>query len=109
MSAFLLNLADYLAEEMQKEKCIGCKYFLKYINVRDGLLIFNSLDWNKKLWERVWRGFSQKIWKHNRFCDSDINKLLRWKGIYKWVYMIVGKDSIKHYCQRRKKFTVTWP
>lgn len=49
MSAFLLNLADYLAEEMQKEKCIGCKYFLKYINVKDGLLIFNSLDWNKKL------------------------------------------------------------
>ena len=40
------NCADNLAEGLHKDKYIDCKSYLKYVNAKDGLLLFNCSDCN---------------------------------------------------------------
>ena len=48
MASSLSSLADNLAEGLHNSKCNDCKSYLEYMNVKDGLLLFNCSDCNKK-------------------------------------------------------------
>ena len=86
----LLYLAGKLAERIHKGKCIYCKSYLEYVNVPDGLLLFNSLDCNKDYEIEFNKNLARKFENTYRFCDKEINKfcLMLRKGVYPCIWIV---------------------
>ena len=49
MASLLSSLVDNLAKGLYKGKCINCKSCPEYVNVKDGVLLFDCSDCKKKL------------------------------------------------------------
>ena len=47
MLSSLSNIADNLSEGLHKGICTDCKSCLMYVNVKDGALLLNCLEYNK--------------------------------------------------------------
>ena len=47
MASSLSNLLDNLAERVHKTKCKDCDCFLEYESVKDNLIKYKYLSWNK--------------------------------------------------------------
>ena len=89
MASSLLNLVDYLAEEIHKIKCKGCDCFLEYESFKDNLIKYKCLlcnkDYSNKLDEKSKKRFKNTF----KFSYNDINKfiLLLRKDIYPYEYI----------------------
>ena len=72
MSSLLSNLADNLASKVNA--CIDYKLRFGFMNVKDGLLIFDFSE-SKKNHKKVFDKYLAKEFKNKyKFCDRGINK-----------------------------------
>ena len=89
MASLLSNLADNLAERINKIQCKDCDCFLEYESVKDNLIIYEFLccnkDYSKKLDEKLKNQFKNTF----KFSNNDISKfiLLLRKSVYPYESM----------------------
>ena len=89
MASSLSNLVDNLAERIHKTNCKDCDCFLEYESVKDNLIKYKCLSYNKDYSNKI-EGELKKRFKNTfRLCNNDINKfiLLLRKGAYPYEYM----------------------
>ena len=53
---------------------MDCKSCFGHINVKDGLLLFNSSDCNKNYEKEFDEDLAKRFDSTYRFCDKDINR-----------------------------------
>ena len=89
MSSSLSGLADDLAEVLHINKCKDSKSCLEYRKVKEELLIFKSLKYNKTCEKQFNKDLFKKFASTYQFCDEDINKfcLMLGKAVYPYEYM----------------------
>ena len=89
MASSLSNLADNLAEGLRKDDCINCKSCLEYVNVKDGLLLFNCPYCNKNNQKEFHQDFAKIFESNYQFCEENVHRfcLMLRKGIYPYEYM----------------------
>ena len=79
---------DNLAEGIHKLECKDCTCFLEYKNVKDNLIRYKCLSWNKYYGKQAWWKIKKRFRSTFKFSNSDINKfiLLLWKDAYPYEY-----------------------
>ena len=86
MASSLSNLVVNLAEGIHKIKCKDCDYLLEYESLKNSLIKYKCLYFNKdysnKLDEKLKKQFKNTF----MVSDNDIILLLR-KGVYPYEYM----------------------
>ena len=89
MAISLLNLVDYLAEEIHKIKCKGRDCFLEYESLKDNLIKYKCLLCNKDYSNKLDEKFKKRFRNTFKFSYNDINKfiLLLRKDVYPYEYI----------------------
>ena len=72
MSSLLSNLVDNLASKVIA--CIDYKSWFGFMNVKDGLLIFDFSESNKNHKKVFDKDLAKEFKNKYKFCDRDINK-----------------------------------
>ena len=105
MKNSLSNVVDNIPEELHKRKCKDCK---EYVNVKDGLLVFNCSDCNKN-YKKVYEDLAQILENTYRFYDGDVNQfcLMLQKGSYLYEYMDDWVKFNETSWKVRKSYTLT--
>lgn len=105
MKNSLSNVVDNIPEELHKRKCKDCK---EYVNVKDGLLVFNCSDCNKN-YKKVYEDLAKILENTYRFCDGDVNQfcLMLQKGSYLYEYMDDWVKFNETSWKVRKSYTLT--
>ena len=75
MAISLSNLVDSLAKGIHKIKCKGCNCFLEYESVKDNLIKYKCLSFNKDYSNKPDEKFKKRFKNTLKFSDNDINKL----------------------------------
>ena len=89
MANSLLILVDNLAEGIHKIKCKACDCFLEYESVKDNLMKYKCLYFNKGYSNKFDEKLKKRFKNTFKFSNNDINKLilLLSKGVYLYKYM----------------------
>ena len=74
MASSLSSPADNLAEGLHNSECKDCKSGFEYIKVKDKLLIFRCLKWDKNHCKKFNKDLVKTFANTCKFCDGDINK-----------------------------------
>ena len=87
MASSLTNLLDSLAEGIHKINCKDC--FLEYENLKDNLIKYKCLSYNKDYSNKFDEKLIKNFQKTFKFSNDDFNKfiLLLGKGFYLYEYM----------------------
>ena len=72
MASSLSNLLDHLAEGIHKIKCKDC--FLEYENLKDNLIKYKCLSYNKDYSNKFDEKLIKKFKKTFKFSNDDFNK-----------------------------------
>ena len=85
----LSNLVDDLAEGIHKIKCKDCDSFLDYESVKDNLIKYICLSYNKDYANKLNEKLKKRFKNTSKFSNSDINKfiLLLGNDVYPYEYM----------------------
>ena len=85
----LSNFADNLAEGIHKIKCKDCDCFLEHESVKDNLIKYKCLSYNKDYSNKRYGKLKRRFKNTFKFSNNDINKfvLLLRKGVYPYEYM----------------------
>ena len=85
----LSNLVDDLAEGIHKIKCKDCDSFLDYEIVKDNLIKYICLSYNKDYANKLNEKLKKRFKNTSKFSNSDINKfvLLLGNDVYPYEYM----------------------
>ena len=89
MASSLSKLVDNLAEGTHKIICKDCNCFLELGSVKDNLIKYKCLSFNKNYLNKIDEKL-RKIFKNTfNFSNNDINKfiLLLRKGVYPYEFM----------------------
>ena len=89
MANSLSNLVDNLAEGINKIKCKYFDCFLEYESVKDNLIKYKCLSYNKDYSNKIDEKLKKRFKNTFKFSNNDINKfiLLIRKGVYRYEYM----------------------
>ena len=125
MGSSFSSFVNNTAEGIHKNKCkLGhdnkkyktcwikyedCKCWLEYTNVKDYLMVYRCLYYNKNYQKKFHENLKKRFANTYTFSSHDINKtilLLKKVFSYSNTWMI-SKSSIKHFYLKKKIFTVT--
>ena len=108
MASSLSNLVDNLAEGIHEVTCQDCNCFLEYERVKDNLIKYKCLSYNKTYSNKIDEKVERLGKSAFRFFNNDlINFCFQEKVfIFMNIWMNV-KSLIKHYCLEKKIVTVT--
>ena len=89
METSLQNLVDNLTEEIHKIKCKDCDCFLEYESIKDNLIKYKCLSYNKDYSNKIDEELKKRLKNTFNFSNNDINKfiLLLRKCVYPYEYM----------------------
>ena len=89
MASSLSNLVDNLAEGIHKVKCKDYDYFDEYVSVKDNLIKYKCLSFNKDYSNKLDEKLKKLLKNTFKFSYNDINKviLLLRKCVYPYEYM----------------------
>ena len=89
METSLPNLVDNLTEGIHKIKCKDCDCFLEYESIKDNLIKYKCLSYNKDYSNKVDEELKKRLKNTFNFSNNDINKfiLLLRKCVYPYEYM----------------------
>ena len=107
MASSLSNLVDNLAEGIHKIKFKDCNSFPEYKSVKDNLIKYKCLSYNKDYSNKIDEKLKKRFRNTFKFSNN-INKLillLRKVLIIMNIWMN-GKSLMKHHCLK-KNFIVT--
>ena len=75
MSTSLSNVVDYLTEGIHKIKCKDCDFFLEYESVKDNLIKYKCLSYDKNFSNKIDEDLKKKFKNALKFSNKDINNL----------------------------------
>ena len=78
MTTSLSNLADNLAEGIQKIKCKDCDCFREYESVKDNSIKYGCLFCNKNYLNKNDEELKKRLKNIFQFFNNDINNLFCW-------------------------------
>ena len=89
MATSLSNLVDNVTEGIHKIKCKDCDCFLEYETVKDNLIKYKCLSYNKIYSNKSHEELKERLKNTLKFSNNDRNKfiLLLRKGVYPYEYM----------------------
>ena len=89
METSLPNLVDNLTEEIHKIKCKDCDCFLEYESIKDNLIEYKCLSYDKDHSNKIDEELKKRLKNTFNFSNNDINKfiLLLRKCVYPYEYM----------------------
>ena len=89
MATSLSNLVDNVTEGIHKIKCKDCDCFLEYEIVKDNLIKYKCLSYNKIYSDKIYEELKERLKNTLKFSNDDRNKfiLLLRKGVYPYKYM----------------------
>ena len=76
MVSWLSNLADDFAEGIHKIKCKYCDYFLEYESVKDNLIKYKYLSYNKNYSNKLDEKLKKRFKNTFKGSDNDTNKFI---------------------------------
>ena len=76
MATSLSNLVDNLTEEIHKIKCKYCDYFLEYESVKDNLIKYKYLSYNKNYSNKLDEKLKKRFKNTFKGSDNDTNKFI---------------------------------
>ena len=94
MATSLSKLVDNLTEGIHKIKCKDCGCFLEYENVKDNLIKYKCLSWNKYYLNKFDEELKKKFKNIFTFSKNDNSKfilLLKKRCLSLWIYGWLGK------------------
>ena len=106
MASSLSNLVDNPAEENRKIKCKNCDCFLEYESVRDNLIKYKCLSWNKDYSNKLDEKLKKRFKNPFKFPDNAINKFISLliKGVYPFEYMDDWEKSNETSLHEKEEF-----
>ena len=108
MTTSLSKLLDSLTEWIHKIKCKDCSCFLEYESVKDNLIKYECLSYNKEYWNKLNEKSKKKFKNALKFSNNDINKfILLLKGVYPYEYMDDCKKFNQTTLPEKEKFYST--
>ena len=89
MATSLSKLVDNAPERIQKVKCKDCDCFLEYESVKDNLIKYKCLSYNKDYSNKLVKELKKQFKNKFKFSNNDINRfiLLLRKCVYPYEYM----------------------
>ena len=76
MASLLSNLVDNLVNTFCKIKCYDCDCFLKDESIKDNLLKYKCLSWNKGYSNKFDEELKKRFRNTFKFFNNDINVLV---------------------------------
>ena len=107
METSLSNLVDNLTEGIHKIKCKDYGSFLECESVKDNLIRYKCLSYNKNYSNKLDEELKNRIKSTFKFSNNDISKyILLWrKHVYPYEYMYEwGKFNETSLSQKKKDF-----
>ena len=76
MATSLSNLVNNPEEGIHKIKCKDCDYFLKYESVKDILIKYKCLSWNRDYSNKIDEELKKRFKNTLKFSNNNINKFI---------------------------------
>ena len=76
MATSLSNLVHNLSDAVHKIKCKCCGCFLQYESVKDNVIKYKCLSWNKKFSNKTDEELKSRFKNTFKFSNNGINKFI---------------------------------
>ena len=108
MASSLSNLVDNLSEGIHKIKCKDCDCFLEYESVKDNLIRYKCLSYNKDYSNKLYEKLKKRFKGTFKFSNNDINKIYFVAKVFTLMSTwINGKSLMKQHCLKKNNFIAT--